>query len=130
MPLRHPLNPLPEAADPCVDPWQGRVASLGAKADHTCQVPATAEDGHQRSSRVPRAGICSRLASSTELAVEEGEGGDTGTQLSLGGGSVVLLLAGCRIDRLKPGELEQRGGGGALGSSPTGNYQLSGRVGH
>ena len=124
-----PLNPLPEAADPGVDPWEGRVAPLCAKADHPCQVPATAEDGHQGSPRVPRAGICSRLASGTELAVEQGEGGDPGTQLALGGSSVVLLLAGRRVHRLKPGELEQRGGGGALGSSPTSNYQLSGRVG-
>ena len=124
-----PLNPLPEAADPGVDPWEGRVAPLGAKADHPCQVPATAEDGHQGSSRVPRAGICSRLTSGTNLAVKQGEGGDPGTQFALGGSSVVLLLAGCCVDCLKPSELEQWGGGGTLGSTPSGNYQLSGGVG-
>ena len=54
----------------------------------------------------------------TQLALKQGEGVDARTQLALGGGLVVLLLAGGAVDRLQTGELEERGRGGPLCSSP------------
>ena len=61
------------------------------------------------------------MAPCTELALKQGEGVDARTQLALGGGLVVLLLAGGAVDRLQTGELEERGGGGPLCSSPACN---------
>ena len=61
------------------------------------------------------------MAPCTELALKQGEGVDARTQLALGGGLVVLLLTGGAVDRLQPGELEERGGGGPLCSSPACN---------
>ena len=61
------------------------------------------------------------MAPCTQLALKQGEGVDAGTQLALGGGLVVLLLTGGAVDRLQTGELEERGGGGPLCSSPACN---------
>ena len=58
------------------------------------------------------------MAPCTQLALKQGEGVDARTQLALGGGLVVLLLAGGPVDRLQTGELEEGGGGGPLCSSP------------
>ena len=58
------------------------------------------------------------MALCTQLALKQGEGVDARTQLALGGGLVVLLLTGGAVDRLQTGELEERGGGGPLCSSP------------
>ena len=61
------------------------------------------------------------MAPCTQLALKQGEGVDARTQLALGGGLVVLLLTGGAVDRLQTGELEERGGGGPLCSSPACN---------
>ena len=61
------------------------------------------------------------MAPCTQLALKQGEGVDARTQLALGGGLVVLLLAGGPVDRLQTGELEEGGGGGPLCSSPACN---------
>ena len=61
------------------------------------------------------------MALCTQLALKQGEGVDARTQLALGGGLVVLLLTGGAVDRLQTGELEERGGGGPLCSSPACN---------
>jgi len=65
------------------------------------------------------------LAPCTQLALKQGEGVDARTQLALGGGLVVLLLTGGAVDRLQTGELEERGGGGPLCSSPACHNQLA-----
>ena len=61
------------------------------------------------------------MAPCTQLALKQGEGVDARTQLALGGGLVVLLLTGGAVDRLQTGELQERGGGGPLCSSPACN---------
>ena len=69
------------------------------------------------------------MAPCTQLALKQGEGVDARTQLALGGGLVVLLLAGGPVDRLQTGELEEGGGGGPLCSSPACNdYDNDGGV--
>ena len=68
------------------------------------------------------------MAPCTELALKQGEGLDARTQLALGGGLVVLLLTGGAVDRLQTGELEERGGGGPLCSSPACNVFRDGGV--